>query len=415
MLFSSNHILNDLQPMSVAYLEKLNPEQRQAVEHGVREKGCAPSTPLLVIAGAGSGKTNTLAHRVAHLIVNGADPRRILLMTFSRRAATEMTRRVERIARQVMGDRAGVMTDALTWAGTFHGIGARLLRDYSGQIGLDPSFTIHDREDSADLMNLVRHELGFSKTKSRFPMKGTCLAIYSRCVNAELAIEEVLNTSFPWCAAWAAELRELFAAYVEAKQRQNVLDYDDLLLYWAQAVSDAGVADDIGGRFDHILVDEYQDTNRLQSSILLALKPDGCGLTVVGDDAQSIYSFRAATVRNILDFPGQFGPAAEIITLDRNYRSTQPNFAAANGVIEGLRHGGLGAVVAEVARLSMTASRRLQLAAESSGTRHRRPPLEAAGRGGRFGQPTASVTRWRVTVLPATPLPVPGVGPPVAA
>jgi DNA helicase-2/ATP-dependent DNA helicase PcrA len=151
-------------------------------------------------------------------------------MTFSRRAATEMTRRVERIARQVMGDRAGVMTDAVTWAGTFHGIGARLLRDYAGEIGLDPSFTIHDREDSADLMNLVRHELGLSKTKSRFPMKGTCLSIYSRCVNAELAIEEVLGVAFPWCAAWTAELRGLFAAYVEAKQRQNVLDYDDLLI-----------------------------------------------------------------------------------------------------------------------------------------------------------------------------------------
>ena len=126
-------------------------------------------------------------------------------MTFSRRAATEMTRRVERIARHVMGDRAGVMTDALTWAGTFHGIGAQLLRDYAEQIELEPSFTIHDREDSADLINLVRHEIGLSKTKSRFPMKGTCLAIYSRCVNAELAIEEVLKTSFPWCAAWAAD------------------------------------------------------------------------------------------------------------------------------------------------------------------------------------------------------------------
>jgi DNA helicase-2/ATP-dependent DNA helicase PcrA len=154
--------------MSVAYLDKLNPEQRRAVEHGVLGQACASCPPLLVIAGAGSGKTNTLAHRVAHLIVNGADPRRILLMTFSRRAATEMMRRVERITRQVMGDRAGVMTDALTWTGTFHGIGARLLRDYADQIGLEPSFTIHDREDSADLMNLVRHELGFSKTKSRF-------------------------------------------------------------------------------------------------------------------------------------------------------------------------------------------------------------------------------------------------------
>src|ERR1700694_3524079 len=323
----------DSQPMSVAYLEKLNPEQRQAVEHGVRENDAAPGAPLLVIAGAGSGKTNTLAHRVAHLIVNGADPRKILLMTFSRRAAAEMARRVERIARRVIGNNAGIMTDAL-WAGTFHGIGARLLRDHAGEIGLDPAFTIHDREDSADLINLMRHELGFSKTENRFPAKGTCLAIYSRCVNAELPIEDVLRASFPWCAAWATELKELFAAYVEAKQRQNVLDYDDLLLYWAQTMSDPALARDIGGRFDHVLVDEYQDTNRLQSSILLALKPGGHGLTVVGDDAQSTYSFRAATVRNILDFPGQFSPPADIITLERNYRSTQTILAAANGVID---------------------------------------------------------------------------------
>src|SRR5438874_1568495 len=191
-----------------------------------------------------------------------------------------MTRRVERIARQVMGSSADVMTEALTWAGTFHGIGARLLREYADQIGIDPAFTIHDREDSADLMNLVRHELGFSRTESRFPTKGTCLAIYSRCINAELAIEEVLGTTFPWCSAWSVELRELFAAYVETKQRQNVLDYDDLLLYWAQTLGDLGLAEDIGGRFDHVLVDEYQDTNRLQAAIILALKPDGCGLTV---------------------------------------------------------------------------------------------------------------------------------------
>ena len=226
------------------------------------------------------------------------------------------------------------MTDALAWAGTFHGIGARLLREYSDQIGLDPAFTIHDREDSADLMNLIRHEKGFSKTKERFPTKGTCLAIYSRCVNAETSIEQVLGLSFPWCSGWAAELKELFAAYVEAEQRQNVLDYDDLLLYWAQTMSDSALASDIGGRFDHVLVDEYQDTNRLQSSILLALKPRGDGLTVAGDDAQSIYSFRAATVRNILDFPGKFSPPADIITLDRNYRSTQTILAAANGVID---------------------------------------------------------------------------------
>ena len=319
-------------PAAAPYLESLNPEQRRAVEHGAAGPG--PFAPLLVIAGAGSGKTNTLAHRVAHLIVKGADPGRILLMTFSRRAASEMTKRVERIARKVIGDNAGVMTDSLAWAGTFHGIGARVLREYSDQIGLDPAFTIHDREDSADLMNLIRHEKGFSKTKERFPTKGTCLAIYSRCVNTENPIEQVLGASFPWCCGWATELKELFAAYVEAKQRQNVLDYDDLLLYWAQTMSDPALADDIGGRFDHVLVDEYQDTNRLQSSILLALKPRGEGLTVVGDDAQSIYSFRAATVRNILDFPSQFSPPADIITLDRNYRSTQTILAAANGVID---------------------------------------------------------------------------------
>jgi DNA helicase-2/ATP-dependent DNA helicase PcrA len=304
--------------MPAAYLEKLNSEQRRAVEHGVRENACAPTEPLLVIAGAGSGKTNTLAHRVAHFIVNGVDPRRILLMTFSRRAASEMTRRVERIWSQALGANAGIMTDALSWAGTFHGIGARLLRDYAEQIGLDPGFTIHDREDSADLMNLVRHQLGLSKTESRFPTKGTCLAIYSRAVNAELPLGDVLGGVYPWCAGWEKQLRELFALYVEAKQTQNVLDYDDLLLYWAQTMSDPRLAEDIGGRFSHVLVDEYQDTNRLQALILLALKPGGRGLTVVGDDAQSIYSFRAATVRNILDFPNAFSPAADIITLDRN-------------------------------------------------------------------------------------------------
>ena len=320
--------------MSLAYLERLNPEQCRAVEHGVGDAGARPGRPLLVIAGAGSGKTSTLAHRVAHLVVNGADPRRVLLMTFSRRAANEMIRRVERIVRTVISPSGPSVTEALNWAGTFHAIGARLLRSYADQIGLDPAFTIHDREDSADLLNLLRHQLGYSKTEARFPTKGTCLAIYSRCVNAETPIEDVLRTSFPWCADWGDALKKLFADYVEAKQRQSVLDYDDLLLYWAQMMTDPGLASEIGNRFDHVLVDEYQDTNRLQASILLALKPSGSGLTVVGDDAQSIYSFRAATVRNILDFPGQFSPPAEIVTLDRNYRSTQPILAAANALIE---------------------------------------------------------------------------------
>src|SRR6187402_201633 len=173
------------------YLARLNDAQRLAVEHGDGKIG----GPLLVIAGAGSGKTNTLAHRVAHLIVKGADPRRILLMTFSRRAATEMARRVERIAGEVLGRDASVIADALAWAGTFHGIGARLLRDYALTIGLDPAFTIHDREDSADLINLIRHDRGLSKTERRFPTKGTCISIYSRCVNAEMPIEQVLGQS----------------------------------------------------------------------------------------------------------------------------------------------------------------------------------------------------------------------------
>ncbi len=320
--------------MAAAHLEQLNDRQREAVEHGVAMPDGAIGGPLLIIAGAGSGKTTTLAHRVAHLIVNGADPRRILLMTFSRRAASEMAGRVQRICKQVLGDHSTFMTDALAWAGTFHGMGARLLRIYAQQIGLSADFTIHDREDSADLMNLIRHELGFSKMESRFPTKGTCLAIYSRVVNSESTIGVVLKNAYPFALGWEEQLKQLFAAYVEAKQHQNVLDYDDLLLYWAQMMSDAALAEDVGDRFDHVLVDEYQDTNRLQASILLALKPSGHGLTVVGDDAQSIYSFRAATIHNILDFPKEFSPKpADVITLDRNYRSTQPILAAANGVI----------------------------------------------------------------------------------
>jgi DNA helicase-2/ATP-dependent DNA helicase PcrA len=324
--------------MTAAPFATLNDAQRRAVEHG----GAGPdAAPLLIIAGAGSGKTNTLAHRVAHLIAGGADPRRILLLTFSRRAANEMQRRVARIGAQVLGNQAlgnaglaAPMTDALTWSGTFHAIGARLLREHARDIGLEPAFTIHDREDSADLMNLVRHELGFSKTAKRFPMKGTCLSIYSRAVNAQMPLGELLERFFPWCDEWEGELRRLFGAYVEAKQQQNVLDYDDLLLYWAEMMAAGAIAETIAARFDHVLVDEYQDTNRLQASILLALKPNGNGLTVVGDDAQSIYSFRAATVRNILDFPGHFSPRAEIVALTRNYRSTQPILEAANAVIE---------------------------------------------------------------------------------
>jgi DNA helicase II / ATP-dependent DNA helicase PcrA len=313
----------------LAYLDQLNPEQRAAVLHG----NGAVVGPLLVIAGAGSGKTNTLAHRVAHLLVEGADPRRLLLMTFSRRAAAEMTGRVERIVRRALGDKAGGLGDAITWSGTFHAIGARLLREYAPVIGLDPSFTLHDRGDSADLMDIVRHDLGFSRTESRFPSKGTCIAIYSRAVNGRLPLEPVLAQCFPRFVQWEEELKQVFRGYVAAKQATNVMDYDDLLLFWASMMADAELAREIGGRFDHVLIDEYQDTNRLQAEILLGLKPDGRGLTVVGDDAQAIYAFRAAEIRNILDFPSQFDPPARVITLERNYRSSQPILAASNAVM----------------------------------------------------------------------------------
>ncbi|WP_046568151.1 ATP-dependent helicase [Paraburkholderia fungorum] len=314
------------------WLTKLNDAQREAVEYGADSPN-APPGALLVIAGAGSGKTNTLAHRVANLVVKGADPRRILLLTFSRRAALEMTRRVTRIAGAALGTRAA-LAQGLTWSGTFHSVGARLLRECADLIGLAPAFTINDREDSADLMNLVRHELGLSAKERRFPAKGTCFAIYSRVVNTGASLADVLDSAFPWCREWEADLRRLFASYTEAKQKQSVLDYDDLLLYWSHMAAEPAIAADLSARFDHVLVDEYQDTNRLQASILLALKPDGRGLTVVGDDAQSIYSFRGATVRNILDFPAHFDPPATQITLERNYRSTEPILAASNAVIE---------------------------------------------------------------------------------
>jgi DNA helicase II / ATP-dependent DNA helicase PcrA len=183
------------------------------------------------------------------------------------------------------------------------------------------------------MMNLVWHDLGQSAKKSRFPTKDTCLSIYSLAVNSDESIRRVLAKAFPWCGEWKKELRKLFRKYVEAKQSQNVLDYDDLLLAWAEMMEDEELATDIGQRFDHILVDEYQDTNRLQSRILAKLRPDGGGLMVVGDDAQSIYSFRAATVRNILDFPAQFEPKARIVTLEQNYRSTQPILETCNAVI----------------------------------------------------------------------------------
>ena len=322
--------LHVARPNSLESRRRTQSRAELAVEHGIGDPH-GPG-PLLVIAGAGSGKTAMLAHRVAALILAGADPKRIMLATFSRRAAAELGRRVERLlARRLSPEAAAAAAPA--YSGTFHAIGAKLLREYAPRLGLDPQFTIHDREDSADLMNWARHEAGLAETKERFPTKGTCLAIYSRVVNARGELRATLGKWFPWVAAHEDALRSLFAAYVEAKQRQNVLDYDDLLLYFAQMLAEPDIAAEVAARFDHLLVDEYQDTNALQAEIVLALRPRGMGLTVVGDDAQSIYSFRAATVRNILDFPSAFDPPAKVVTLERNYRSTQPILSAANAVI----------------------------------------------------------------------------------
>jgi DNA helicase-2/ATP-dependent DNA helicase PcrA len=305
--------------------ETLNPQQRAAVDHG--------DAPLLVIAGAGSGKTLTLTARVARLVLQGADPQRLLLLTFSRRAAQDMQRRAGRLLQQALRLPVTQTPPSLPWAGTFHAVGARLLREHAAALGLSDHFTIADRGDAEDLMGIVRQELGFAATHNRFPLKATCLAIYSRCVNAQAPLARVLADHYPWCAGWEAELKRLFRAYVGAKQQQHTLDYDDLLLAWETAMQDADFARHLGARFNHVLVDEYQDTNRLQAAVLKALKPDGRGLTVVGDDAQAIYSFRAAEVRNILDFPAQYAPDAQVLALERNYRSTPGILAASNAVI----------------------------------------------------------------------------------
>jgi DNA helicase II / ATP-dependent DNA helicase PcrA len=305
-------------------LADLNSAQHAAVTHG--------ETPLLIIAGAGTGKTTTLAHRVAFHIAEGVDPRRILLLTFTRRAAHEMTRRVDGILRRLHGDGTRMPGGSAVWGGTFHAMGTRLLRLHGASIDLDPSFTILDRGDSEDLMGVVRAQLGLARTDRRFPQKGTCLDIYSRTVNSQRPLGEVLKASFPWCLEHEDDLKRLCAAFVERKLDGGVLDYDDILLYWLGLMEDPSAGPAVRKRFDKVLVDEYQDTNSLQARIVRALRPDGSGVTVVGDDAQSIYSFRAADVRNILDFPALFA-GTQVLPLEQNYRSTQPILDATNRVI----------------------------------------------------------------------------------
>jgi DNA helicase II / ATP-dependent DNA helicase PcrA len=295
------------------YLDDLNPEQRAAATHG--------EGPLLVVAGAGTGKTKTLACRVAHLIETGVPPERILLLTFTRRAAGEMLRRAGRLSDGAAAGRV--------WGGTFHAVANRLLRTHAPVIGLAPSFTVVDQTDAADLMGLVRNDLDLDITDRRFPKKETLAAIYSRSVNEGRPLDEVVERYFPWCADDLEAMRSIFRAFTDQKRAQHLLDYDDLLLYWRALV---GAERSIGDAFDHVLVDEYQDTNALQAEILRGIRQANDNVTVVGDDAQAIYSFRSATARNILDFPSQF-PGTTTVMLEQNYRSTQPILEVSNAVM----------------------------------------------------------------------------------
>jgi DNA helicase-2/ATP-dependent DNA helicase PcrA len=327
--------------------EALNPAQRRAATFGALAadgKG-VDAGPMLILAGAGTGKTNTLAHRAAHLVLNGVDPARILMLTFTRRAAQEMIRRAQKIVAEAQaergqggqgGDRGAV--SRLVWSGTFHSVGSRILRLYAKQLGLNPNFTVLDRGDAADLIDVIRHELGCSTRDKRFPRKDTCLAIYTHRVNTRLPLKQTLEEQFPWCAEWAAELTRIYRDYVGRKQKNNVLDFDDLLLYWHAMMQTPSLAQNLSKNFDHLLVDEYQDTSLLQGEIVQALRPDGRGVTAVGDDAQAIYSFRAAAVENILGFPERYTPKAEIVILSQNYRSTQQILDCANALMaEGSR------------------------------------------------------------------------------
>lgn len=305
-----------------ALLEGLNPQQRAAVVHD--------RSPALIVAGAGTGKTTTLVRRVAYLIATGTAAQRILLLSFTRRAAQEMLRRVdETLARHA---KASKQVAVQVTGGTFHGIAHRLLRTYGEAIGLRNSFSILDQSDAQDLMEVLRNELKLPSTSKKFPKKGTCLDIYSRTVNSRQSLGEVLQEHYPWCGDFQLGLKELFTAFVARKEQNQLLDYDDLLVFWNELLADPKIGPRVRGKFDCVLVDEYQDTNRLQADLLKRFCPSGEGLTVVGDDAQSIYSFRAATVRNILDFPKEY-PETKLLPLEQNYRSSQAILDASNALM----------------------------------------------------------------------------------
>jgi DNA helicase-2/ATP-dependent DNA helicase PcrA len=303
------------------FLDELNPQQREAVTHG--------EGPLLIIAGAGTGKTKTLAYRVAWLVKQGVPADRILLLTFTRRAAEEMLNRAKHVT--------GSMAAAKVWGGTFHAVGNRLLRMHGQAIKLAPDFTVMDDSDTMDMLGLIKADLDLASRDKRFPRKTTILKIYSRVVNSREALPRVLKKEYPWCIEAEEGLRRIFQEYTKRKQERQVLDYDDLLLFWNGILDVREVAEHMEGRFLHVLVDEYQDTNIIQSEILQKLRRGNKNITVVGDDAQSIYGFRAATIKNIIQFPNQF-PGTRVVTLEENYRSVQTILDVGNAVMKPARY-----------------------------------------------------------------------------
>ena len=298
------------------WFEELNVEQRAAVRH--------PGGPLLILAGAGTGKTTTLCGRVAWLVAEGVAPDRILLLTFTRRAAREMLQRARALVAMPNGAR-GVL------GGTFHSVAHHFVRRHAAALGLPAGFGLLDAGDAADVLDLVREEHGHAQRGRRFPKKSTLLDIYSRTVNAQRPLTEVLAESFPWCEEHRDGIAALFKAYTARKRALGVIDLDDLLLYWRGLATDEVVGAELEARFDHVLIDEYQDVNGLQVDIVRNLRRKCRDLTAVGDDFQAIYGWRAASARHILDFPEQF-PDATVVTLESNYRSTQPILNIANAL-----------------------------------------------------------------------------------
>lgn len=304
-------------PALIDYEAALNEEQRDAVLHG--------DGVCLVLAGAGSGKTRTITYRVAHLLERGVSPERILLLTFTNKAAREMRERIEQLL--------GASVDAL-WSGTFHSIAHRCLRMYGNRIGISPSFSILDSDDAKSTMKLAIKDAHQDGAAKRFPSPSVCLDIVSYGRNTCMPMPEVLELRYPHFVELAPAIQEVAERYASRKRASNAMDFDDLLAGLLSLAEHPEIGRSISDRFQHVLVDEYQDTNAIQARIVQALAREHGQLFVVGDDAQSIYAFRGADVRNILDLPSIY-PKATVFTLVTNYRSTPQILDLAN---ESLRH-----------------------------------------------------------------------------